>query len=62
MTTHDVRRLFQRLLAFAVATAAIGAVVAAQQPAPAADRAAAAERQAEINKRPDMPAPGVSRQ
>jgi hypothetical protein len=58
MTTYDVRRPFQRLLALAVATAAIGAVVAAQQPAPAPDPAAARERQAEINKRPDAPGTG----
>ncbi|HET9361392.1 MAG TPA: hypothetical protein VFO58_16685 [Vicinamibacterales bacterium] len=58
MTTHDVRRLFQRLLALAVAIAAIGVVVAAQQPAPPADPAAARERQAEINKRPDTPGTG----
>jgi hypothetical protein len=58
MTTHDVRRLFQRLLVLAVATVAIGVVVAAQQPAPPADPAAARERQAEINKRPDTPGTG----
>ena len=58
MTRSDVRRLFQRLLALAVATAAIGVVVAAQQPAPPADPAAARERQAEINKRPDTPGTG----
>ena len=58
MTTHDVRRQFQHLLALAVATVAVGVVVAAQQPAPPADPAAARERQAEINKRPDSPGTG----
>jgi hypothetical protein len=58
MTTPDVRRLFRRLLVLAVAASCIGVVVAAQQQAPPPDRAAALERQAEINKRPDTPGTG----
>jgi hypothetical protein len=63
MTAHDIRHLFLRSLAIAVATACV-TVVAVQQPAqPPVDRVAqeqraAQDRQAEINKQPDMPGTG----
>jgi hypothetical protein len=58
MTTHEVRRLIFRPLALTVLTASLAAVVAAQQAAPQPADPAAAERQAEINRRPDTPGTG----
>jgi hypothetical protein len=47
-----------RALALAVATAWLGSLATAQQPAPPQPDRAALERQAEINKRPDTPGTG----
>jgi hypothetical protein len=60
MTAHAVRQLLFRSFAFAVvAGSGAGVVVAQQQPAqPTVGRAAAVERQAEINKLPDTPGTG----
>jgi hypothetical protein len=58
MTTHDIRHLFYRPLAVALVAASVGAIAAAQQPAPPQPDRAALERQAEINKKPDTPGTG----
>jgi hypothetical protein len=57
MTTSDIRHLFSRPLALALAITCVTAV-AAQQPAPPPVDRAALERQAEINKQPDTPGTG----
>ena len=61
MTIHQIRHLFSRPLVIAVAVTCVTVVAAAQQPAqPPAQPpdAAALERQAEINRRPDTPGTG----
>jgi hypothetical protein len=54
MTIHQIRHLFSHPLVTAAALTCVTVVAAAQQPAQAPD-AAALERQAEINRRPDTP-------
>jgi hypothetical protein len=62
MITPDIRHRFLRPVAIAAVTACVGAITAAQQPAPqpapAQPDRAALERQAEINKQPDTPGTG----
>jgi hypothetical protein len=58
MTRHDIRHLFYRPSAIALAAACLGVVAAAQQPAPPPADPAAQQRQAEINQRPDTPGTG----
>jgi hypothetical protein len=58
MTTPHIRHLFSRPLAIAVVAACVTVVAAGQQPAQPQVDPAAAERQAEINKRPDTPGTG----
>ena len=58
MTTHNIQHFFCRSLAVAFIASCVGAVAAAQQAAPPQPDPAAAQRQAEINKRPDTPGTG----
>ena len=60
MTTDRIRHHVSRPLVVALAATCVTVVTIAQQPAqlPAQPDAAARERQAEINRRPDTPGTG----
>jgi hypothetical protein len=57
-TSQHPQRLFPRPFALAVVTVCVGTLAAAQQPAPPQPDAAALQRQAELNTRPDTPGTG----